>query len=160
MYFNYRRPYMTPYPQSAAHLTGAPYGPGQPGFPSYGQPGFMPSFNQYQPYGQAVPPQMLNGSGPSPSSSLKEQLFQNPLQPQYEPPAYAMPGGVEAYVHPYPKHNAVAKQAGGMQTVLNSFKTQSGTLDINKMVNTAGQMMNAMTQFSSMLKGFGGIFKV
>jgi len=43
---------------------------------------------------------------------------------------------------------------------MNSFKTQDGTFDVNKMVDTAGQMMNAVTQVSSMVKGLGGMFKV
>jgi hypothetical protein len=42
---------------------------------------------------------------------------------------------------------------------MNSFKSQDGTVDVNKMVNTAGQMVNAVTQVSSIVKGIGGIFK-
>jgi len=43
---------------------------------------------------------------------------------------------------------------------MNSFKGQDGSLDINKMVDTAGTMMNAVSQVSSMVKGLGGIIKV
>ncbi len=52
------------------------------------------------------------------------------------------------------------KAARWSTIILNSFKSQDGTVDINKMVNTAGQMMNAVTQVSSLVKGFGGMFKV
>ena len=51
------------------------------------------------------------------------------------------------------------KQPGGIQSIMNSFKSQDGTVDVNKMVNTAGQMVNAVTQVSSLVKGLGGIFK-
>ena len=63
-------------------------------------------------------------------------------------------------MNPYPKQNAMPKQPGGMQSFINSFKSQDGSVDFNKMVNTAGQMMNAVTQVSSLVKGLGGIFKV
>ncbi|AEH53575.1 conserved hypothetical protein [Heyndrickxia coagulans 2-6] len=41
---------------------------------------------------------------------------------------------------------------------MNSFKSQDGSIDFNKMVNTAGQMINAINQVSSMVKGLGGLF--
>jgi len=63
-------------------------------------------------------------------------------------------------MNPYPKHNIIPKQNGGMQSLMNSFKSQDGSIDFNKMMNTAGQMMNAVTQVSSLVKGLGGIFKV
>ena len=62
-------------------------------------------------------------------------------------------------MNPYPKQNGNIKQPGGVQSILNSFKSQDGTVDVNKMVNTAGQMMNAVSQVSSIVKGFGGMFK-
>ncbi len=68
------------------------------------------------------------------------------------------PNGV-SYMNPYPKGSSLAKQPTGMKSVLNSFKGQDGSLDINKMVDTAGQMMNAVNQVSSVVKGFGGMFK-
>jgi hypothetical protein len=88
-------------------------------------------------------------------------LFQNPLQPMEEP-AINPYGSANPYpnMNPYPKQNWAMKQPGGMQSIMNSFKSQDGTVDINKMVNTAGQMMNAVSQVSSLVKGFGGIFKI
>ncbi|WP_430755266.1 YppG family protein [Niallia circulans] len=43
---------------------------------------------------------------------------------------------------------------------MNSFKSQDGSLDFNKMMDTAGMMMNAMNQVTGLVKGVGGIFKV
>lgn len=63
-------------------------------------------------------------------------------------------------MNPYPKTNLMPKQPGGMQSLVNSFKSQDGSVDFNKMVNTAGQMMNAVSQMTSLVKGLGGIFKV
>jgi len=62
-------------------------------------------------------------------------------------------------MNPYPKQSFIPKQPSGVQSIMNSFKAQDGSLDLNKMVDTAGQMMSAVTQVSSMVKGIGGIFK-
>ncbi|KYD18513.1 hypothetical protein B4168_1270 [Anoxybacillus flavithermus] len=39
------------------------------------------------------------------------------------------------------------------------FKTKDGTYDINKMMNTMGQMINTVNQVNGMLKGLIGTFK-
>lgn len=66
----------------------------------------------------------------------------------------------QAGSNPYPKQQFMQKQQPtGVQSMLNQFKTQDGSMDLNKMVNTAGQMMNTVNQVSSMIKGVGGIFK-
>lgn len=92
-----------------------------------------------------------------------QSIFQNPLESddyygsttkQQQPvPTYP-------YMNPYPKQSFIPKQPSGVKTIMNSFKAQDGSLDLNKMVDTAGQMMNAVNQVSSMVKGLGGIFKV
>jgi YppG-like protein len=86
-------------------------------------------------------------------------LFQNPLQPQ-EQTSNPYFQNVYPIMNPYPKQSGVVKQPGGLGSLINSFKAQDGTVDINKMVNTAGQMVNAVSQVSSLVKGFGGMFKV
>lgn len=88
-------------------------------------------------------------------------LFSNPLQPHEEmvPNSY-MPMNGMAMMNPYPQNNMMLKQPGGMHSFLNSFKSQDGSVDFNKMMNTAGQMMNAVSQVSTLVKGFGGMFKV
>jgi len=35
------------------------------------------------------------------------------------------------------------KNTGGLSSVINQFKTQEGSIDFNKMIDTAGQMMNS-----------------
>jgi hypothetical protein len=64
------------------------------------------------------------------------------------------------FINPYPKLNIMPKQPGGMHSLINSFKSQDGSVDFNKMMNTAGQMMNAVTQVTSLVKGLGGMFKI
>ncbi|MDQ0213651.1 hypothetical protein J2S13_000045 [Oikeobacillus pervagus] len=82
-------------------------------------------------------------------------VFENPFQKNKE--NFMSPG---PYYHPYP--NGAPPQSppiGGMNTFMNSFKNKDGTIDYNKMINTAGQMINVVNQVSGMVKGFGGLFK-
>ncbi|MFS0645043.1 YppG family protein [Siminovitchia sp. 179-K 8D1 HS] len=94
--------------------------------------------------------------------NTQPQLFQNPLQPEDDKGASQQDYGVGPQPYQVPNQppgffpKPPPSQLG---TILNSFKSQSGTLDINKMVDTAGQMMNALTQLSNMAKGIGGLFK-
>lgn len=98
-----------------------------------------------------------------PSFSV-ESILQNPLQPK-EKQAF---GGTEntympnqyPYMHPYPKSNFTNRPPSVMNSIVKSFKAQDGSLDFNKMIDTAGQMMNTVTQVSGLVKGLGGIFKV
>jgi len=119
-----------PYPTNGVHAFGPTYQP------EYG----FPSMNYSQQDGQF--------------------LFHNPLQPNDEPiPQSYMPLNGYQSLNPYPQHNLIPKQPGGMKTFMNSFKAQDGSVDFNKMINTAGQMVNAVSQVTSLVKGFGGIFK-
>ncbi|TWE06148.1 YppG-like protein [Neobacillus bataviensis] len=129
-----------------------PYYPPNPYYPqqmqTFGQtyqPGFVPQNMNYQ----AQYTQKDN-----------QFLFQNPLQPKDDMVQQSyMPMNGYPVMNPYPKNSFMPKQPGGMKSLMNSFKSQDGSVDINKMVNTAGQMMNAVNQVSSLVKGFGGIFK-
>ena len=125
---------------------------------------------QYQPLGQSY--QQGYSQQPQPYSNQNQYyppkdaqfLFQNPLQPQEE--MYSIPNqypqAMNGYpkANPYPKQNYLPKTPGGMNSLINSFKSQDGSVDFTKMVNTAGQMMNAVNQVTSLVKGLGGIFKV
>jgi len=119
-----------------------------------------------QTYGQNYQPGYIPQNMPYPNPPYIQKdaqfLFQNPLQPKEEIQQQQphMPTGGYPMMNPYPKNSFVPKQPGGMQSIMNSFKSQDGSVDINKMVNTAGQMMNAVSQVSSLVKGLGGIFKV
>ncbi|WP_040208411.1 YppG family protein [Neobacillus jeddahensis] len=125
--------------------------------PYYSQP--------IQMYGQGYQggfgPQNVPYSNQQGAQKDAQFLFQNPLQPKDEmmqQQAY-MPMNGYPMMNPYPKNSVMAKQPGGVQSFMNSFKSQDGSVDLNKMVNTAGQMMNAVNQVSSLVKGFGGFFK-
>ncbi|WP_246234515.1 YppG family protein [Bacillus aquiflavi] len=112
--------------------------------------GFHPHLQNYDPYYQ----------GMSSHSHHAQSLFQNPLQPNDEkdPFHYQQMEGYQN-LNPYPQHNMIQKQPGGLNSIVNSFKSQDGTIDFNKMMNTAGSMMNAVNQVSSLVKGFSSIFK-
>ncbi|HEY2420410.1 MAG TPA: YppG family protein [Neobacillus sp.] len=120
---------------------------------------------QFQPYGQNYQAGFGQQKMPFPNQPYPQKdtqfLFQNPLQPQDDmAPKPYMPMNGYPTMNPYPKQNVLPKQPGGVQSIMNSFKSQDGSVDFNKMMNTAGQMMNAVNQVSSLVKGFGGFFKV
>ncbi|WP_084374841.1 YppG family protein [Neobacillus soli] len=122
-------------------------------------------YPQQQSFAQPYQPGFVPQNVPFPNQPIVQKdsqfLFQNPLQPQdemiHKQPYIPMNG--YPMMNPYPKQSAMPKQPGGVQSFMNSFKSQDGSVDVNKMVNTAGQMMNAVTQVSSLVKGFGGFFK-
>jgi hypothetical protein len=150
---NYSHPYQQPVPTPIFHSPDwhtfqaqNPYYPGQ----------YQPLNNAYQPY-----PQQASHQAQHPIQKDSQFLFQNPLQPQEE--IYSFQNQhpqMNGFINPYPKNNLMMKQPGGMHSLMNSFKSQDGSVDFNKMMNTAGQMMNAVTQVTSLVKGLGGIFKV
>ncbi|RUQ29396.1 hypothetical protein ELQ35_10290 [Peribacillus cavernae] len=110
--------------------------------------GFLAPFQQPympQPYQQQT--QKLNSLNP----------FENPLQPMQK----GQPPQPQHFANPYPKQQFMQKQQpSGFHSVLNQFKTQDGSFDINKMMSTAGQMVNTVNQVSAIVKGFGGMIKV
>ena len=132
---------------------------------SYQQQGsYFPQ--QYQPFGQNYQPGFVPPNMPYTNQQYPQKdgqfLFKNPLQPQDDMVQKQQYKPMNGYpmMNPYPKQSAMPKQPGGVQSFMNSFKSQDGSVDVNKMVNTAGQMVNAVSQVSSLVKGFGGFFKV
>lgn len=95
-------------------------------------------------------------------NDFSQTVFQNPLDPEGNQhlPAMQNPYFSNSYMNPYPKQSFIPNKPSGVQSIMNSFKTQDGSLDFNKMMNTAGQMMGAVNQVSSLVKGLGGIIKV
>ncbi|MBT2639061.1 MULTISPECIES: YppG family protein [unclassified Bacillus (in: firmicutes)] len=124
--------------------------------------------NPYMQQGYPMNPYMQgNGSWNQPiqmagnKNDYSKMLFQNPLEPEGDPIyGYYNPQNDYQNFNPYPQYAFMPKQPSGLQSIMNSFKSQDGNLDVNKMVDTAGQMMNAVTQVSSLVKGLGGMFKV
>lgn len=122
-----------------------------------------PSFSYF-----AQPAQSVQGFQQMPmyqqhsNPSYAQSVFQNPLmQPKNHSTQKQQMNASngQPYMNPYPKASFLTKPPSGMKSVLNSFKSQDGSIDINKMVDTAGQMVNAVSQVSSVVKGFGGMFK-
>ncbi|MFD2445816.1 YppG family protein [Bacillus sp. CGMCC 1.16607] len=108
------------------------------------------SYNFHTPYSSA-----LMGT-----KSNVQSIFHNPLEPKNPYTSQMQMNQNQMNYNPYPKPNMIPRPNGGFGTIMNSFKGQDGNLDLNKMMNTAGQMVNAVSQVSSMVKGLGGFFKV
>ena len=160
---NYRN---TPYPiqqQMPAYWPGymqpyqaAPQQPLVPLPPVQDQPlSYPPSGVQGQAFPPVLPPAAAGAQGMNPYPKFKNGAvnpFENPLQPLKQ--QMSQQGS-----NPYPIQGIKPKnQSSGIQSVLNQFKTQDGSIDINKMMGTAGQMMNTFSQVSSLVKGVGSIF--
>ncbi|HAQ08605.1 MAG TPA: hypothetical protein DCR24_14235 [Bacillus bacterium] len=122
---------------------------------------YMPANYAVNPYMQVNPQWVQPYMAPDYKNNYSKMLFQNPLQSQDDPIyGYYKPEHEYQNFNPYPQQAFMPKQPTGLQSIMNSFKSQDGNLDVNKMVDTAGQMMNAVTQVSSLVKGLGGMFKV
>ncbi|WP_077618557.1 YppG family protein [Bacillus sinesaloumensis] len=81
---------------------------------------------------------------------------------QFAPNAYPnfQPYGQQPpYSTPYPTGMGQMKQKGA-GSILTQFKNKDGTYDINKMMDTAGQMVGAVNQVNSIVKGLTKTFKV
>lgn len=77
----------------------------------------------------------------------------------------SMPQSMNMYPHmpfmnPYPTQNQNVKpQSSQVQSFMNQFKGQDGNVDMKKMMDTAGQMMNTVNQLNNMVKGIAATFK-
>ncbi len=64
------------------------------------------------------------------------------------------------FMNPYPTQNQPKKASTTQtQTFMNQFKGQDGNVDMKKMMDTAGQMMNTVNQLNNMVKGLAATFK-
>lgn len=123
----------------------------------YGNENNQPYYQQQQAYSGYEQNYFHPQNGYKPNH---QNVFQNPLQQQEEAYQPMMQNMQQQYMNPYPKQSFIPKKQGNMKGLMNSFKTQDGTFDFNKMLDTAGMMMNAMNQVTGVVKGVGGIFKV
>jgi hypothetical protein len=136
----------------------------------YYQP--FPSFNLYD-----QQPSDFQ-SGQNINAAMYQQQYQPPYQHPYQQyqkpyentyqPLYGSGGNGTIhgqymntpYTTPYPKPAPYFKQQpSGLQTVISQFKKSDGQLDINKMMDTAGQMMSAVNQMGGLFKGVTSMFK-
>jgi len=112
-------------------------------FPQYHQQPWTEAYMPQHPYAQQQMP-----FGP------QQIPYMNGM---YQQPMYNNAG---APFNPYPKAQQQKPQPSQFQSLMSQFKSSDGNYDMNKMMNTAGQMMGAMNQLTSLVKGFSGIFKV
>jgi YppG-like protein len=146
----YYQPPMQPYPfQMEGDSVYQKQGEGYPGVNPY-----PPYPNQPMTIG-TYPGAMMNPYPSQPQAPQSFNPFENPLQPKVKQPPQ------QPFANPYPTQQFMQKaQPSGIQSVLNQFKTQDGSMDVTKMMNTAGQMVNTVSQMTSVFKGVGGLFKL
>ncbi|MGR3764789.1 YppG family protein [Rossellomorea sp. NS-SX7] len=105
-------------------------------------------------------PEPVRPNGQMTQVGYTNPYFENPLQHEEYNPYQMKAMQQQNYANPYPKASFMAKKSNsGMGTIMNSFKSQDGSFDFNKVMNTAGQMMGTVNQVSSLVKGLGGMFK-
>ncbi|MBA2875080.1 YppG family protein [Thermaerobacillus caldiproteolyticus] len=104
-------------------------------------------------------------SFPTPNSSYSPYHAALYQPYPYSQVAHHWPAGQQVsqmspYPTPYPTPSPVLKPpAPALQSIMSQFKTSEGTYDINKMMNTMGQMINTVNQVGGMLKGLVNTFK-
>lgn len=116
-------------------------------WPFYGQP----SYQQY--YGGGGYQSQWNAYYPHSYMHSNMNSY-----PGYSPYGYQT-AHQTPYQTPYPIGMGQNQQKGG-GNILNQFKKKDGTYDINKMMDTAGQMVGAVNQVNSIVKGLTKTFKV
>ncbi|QFT89354.1 hypothetical protein FIU87_11915 [Bacillus sp. THAF10] len=99
--------------------------------------------------GMMQPNQYLQGT--SGNGMMQQNGMQNGwMQPNQMP-----------FMNPYPSQAQPPKtQTSQVNSFMNQFKGQDGNVDMKKMMDTAGQMMNTVNQINNMFKGLASTFKV
>ncbi|MCC2928756.1 YppG family protein [Bacillus sp. LBG-1-113] len=79
----------------------------------------------------------------------------------YQPyiPPQSMPMQPPVFPNPYPIARPNQQQPSQVQSIMSQFKKANGQFDFNKMMDTTGQVMSAMNQVGSLIKGFTSFFK-
>jgi len=110
-----------------------------------GRPQYRQNWPHFQPYDQNLLYQPHHYPIKNPSMYPQQWQFQNQ----------------SFYPTPYPIGATAPSQQQhqGIQSLLSQFKNEDGTVDINKMMDTAGQMMGAVNQISGLVKGISNVFK-
>jgi hypothetical protein len=166
-------PVQQPYPlnqQPYPYQTGFEQMPIHPSFIQNNQP-----FNQNnQPFNQNNPPnnQPFNQNNPPNNQPFNQNNppFMNSnggISPvnQYGPYYSPMTANQSFGPNTPPNASSASKNYGSpfqkapSNYLLQSFKSENGSMDYQKMMNTAGQFMGTMSQIQSMFKGIGSVFK-
>jgi|GEM_PF-6799317 hypothetical protein len=78
-----------------------------------------------------------------------EPLLENPLHPIYLRPPLIYPESG----NPWFPQTPISPPTG------NPLKGENGTMNLEKMLNTAGQLLGVASQAANLIKGFGQLFK-
>lgn len=132
-----------------------PYRPDSPFYPVYTKENPVPHQFGYGSGNGPFPAPYGYGPTDQPFLSVSEggiePIMENPLHPIYSDPFF-----------PYTGVNATMPVPGrpqGGNLLIQAFKTEDGTIDIQKMLNTAGQLLGTLQQTGSLLKGLSHLFK-
>ncbi|GGE56665.1 hypothetical protein GCM10007140_03730 [Priestia taiwanensis] len=129
---------------------------------AYQQPEVQPSPYQQQAYAQEghgmMHDQQSNGKNPFHVYMPQEQSV--PFFPPDGPNFQALGGMGPQFPYPVQPNQNGKKEPSQFQNMLAQFKASDGNYDINKMMNTAGTVMNTMNQLSGMVKQVGAFFSV
>jgi len=87
-------------------------------------------------------------------SSYVNGLFDHPLYQMAEYPY--PPYSPAATMPPYANANNTSTPSN---MFIQSFKNEDGSFNVNKALDTAGMMMNTVSQFSNIVKGVSGWLK-
>ncbi|WP_096154306.1 MULTISPECIES: YppG family protein [Bacillus] len=146
--FGYQHPYMNQQQWGGFPMQGMGSGWNQPHL----QNQFMP-FQGGFPFQNQPMPQAHNGNWQSPF-----QYYDQQATPQASP--QSMWNAASPFMNPYPTQNQQqVQQPKQFNAILNQFKGQDGNIDMKKMMDTAGQMMNTVNQLNGMIKGIAATFK-
>ncbi|MCH1624702.1 YppG family protein [Fredinandcohnia quinoae] len=113
-------------------------------WPYYSQPNYQSYLYPYSMFSN----QSFSNNFPPQTSKQQQQPYFSNSSSMYTP-----------YPTPYPIGNMNQQQTAGVQSFLSQFKKKDGTYDVNKLMDTAGQMMGAVNQVSSIVKGLSQTFK-
>ncbi|MBR7880178.1 MULTISPECIES: YppG family protein [Bacillus amyloliquefaciens group] len=153
------QPYQNMYQQPAGYFYPQQIQPLQQPSPQQIQPLQPPYPQQIQPL-QQPPPPPYHQQGQYPQQFYPNQEYGH-MQQSFapSPPQAAMPGGQPGFVNPYPVPRPNQQQSSQFSGILSQFKKTNGQFDFNKMIDTTGQMVSAVNQVGSLVKGFTSIFK-
>ncbi|CAG9622607.1 YppG family protein [Sutcliffiella rhizosphaerae] len=118
-----------------------------------GYPGWMEYMGQnHNPQGMNMPSGIMGPNSIIPSMQ-SPAMYQQGMSPNGWSPTNQMQ---MPFMNPYPTQTQNTKPPSSF---MNQFKGQDGNVDMKKMMDTAGQMMNTVNQLNSMVKGIAATFK-
>jgi hypothetical protein len=107
------------------------------------------------------PQQMYNPTNTQPNFKPNQNTNFNNMN-QYPNYMNMNQQGSIPFQMPYPNQGTkkpTQSQPSGLGSILNQFKTKEGGYDVNKMMDTAGQMVNTVNQLNGVFKQVGTFFK-